>query len=268
MKVAFPIVIALACLAWPLQGWAQRADAQGATTKKLDLTADEVLEKFVEATGGRQAYEKLTSFVAHGTLEIPAQGIRGTIRIYAKAPNKLLVIQTVEGIGQLQQGYDGRVAWSRDPFQGLREMDGVELANFKREATFNAELKWRELYEKVELIGTEKVGDRQAYVIRLTPRLGRPITQYYDKETFLLLRQDSVYEGPQGTIPGQEYFSDYREVSGVKVPFRVIQKSSLGEAVMSLTDIEPNVEIDDARFAKPTVNDERETRRGKEKGTL
>ncbi len=267
MNLALSLVIALTGLAWSPHGWTQEAHAQGSATKKIELTADQVLEKFVEATGGRQAYEKLTSFVARGTLDIPAQGIRGTIQIYAKAPNKLLVIQTVEGVGELRQGYDGQVAWSQDPFQGLREMDGVELANFKREATFNAELKWRELYEKVELIGTEKVGDHQTYVIRLTPHLGRPITQYYDAETFLLLRQDSVYEGPQGTIPGQEYFSDYREVSGVKVPFRVVQKSSLGEAVMSLTSINPNVKIDDARFTKPTAGDQKETRQGKRSGT-
>lgn len=174
--------------------------------------------------------------------------------MYAKAPNKLLVMQNIQGIGEVTQGYDGQVGWRQDPFQGTRELDDVELANLKREATFNADLKWRELYEKVELMGTEKVGEQQAYVIRLTPRVGKPITRYYDTQTFLLLRSDSVQEGPQGTIPVETYFSDYRQVDGVKVPFQVTQKTSIGDGVVKLTEVKNNVEIDDAKFAKPAAS--------------
>jgi hypothetical protein len=221
--------------------------------KKLDITAEQVLEKFIEATGGRQAREKMTSSVVKGTLEIPAQGIKGAIEIYAKAPNKLLVVQSISGIGEIKQGYDGQVGWTQNPFQGTRDLEGVELAAFKREANFNSELKWRELYEKVELVGTDKVGDQEAYVIRLTPSVGQPLTQYYDSQTFLLLRIDGVQEGPQGTVPVQTYLSDYREVEGVKVAFQATQKIPIGEAVIKLTELKSNVEIEDAKFAKPAA---------------
>jgi len=244
------LIIGCFCLALTVSGFAQQAPAEK-PPERLDITAEQVLEKSIQATGGRAAGEKLTSTVTKGTVELVAQGIQGTVEIYAKAPNKLLVVQNLQGIGEFNQGYDGQVGWSQNPFQGTRELQGVELAILKREATFNAELKWRELYEKVELVGREKVGEQEAYVVRLTASQGKPVTCYYDTQTFLLLRQDEVVEGEMGTITGETYYSDYREVDGVKVPFHLKQKAPFGEEVITITEVKNNVEISDAKFAKP-----------------
>ncbi|MBI3951065.1 MAG: DUF620 domain-containing protein [Acidobacteria bacterium] len=253
MKQVSRALIVISCVVFAVSGWAQETTKDAPEAKKPDTTVEQVLEKFVAATGGRAAYEKIATMVSKGTLEIVGQGITGTIEIYAKAPNKLLLVQSITGIGEVKQGTDGQVVWSQDPFQGIRELEGVELANFKRRATFNADLKWRELYEKVELVGTEKVEDRDTYVIRLTPSVGKPITRSYDAQTFLLLREASVYEGAQGTMPGEEYPSDYRDVNGVKVAFQSRAKLPVGEVLVKLTEVKTNVEIDDAKFAKPAA---------------
>lgn len=242
-------------------GWAQEAappapeqkQSDALVEKKPELTAEQVLEKYIEATGGRAAYEKLTSSVSKGTMEIIGQNIRGTVESYAKAPTKFLLVQVIDGIGQFLQGYDGQVGWGQDPFLGLRNLEGAELANFKREATFHAELKWRELYDKVELVGIQKVGDRNTYVIRLTPTIGKPVTRYFDTETFLLVRSDVVSETPFGTLNMESYPSEYRVVEGVKIPFQLVMKAPSGEMLMKLTEVRYNVEIDDAKFVKPTV---------------
>jgi hypothetical protein len=254
MKKISRIFVLVGCIASVTSGWAQEAAKDAPEAKQPDITAEQVLDKYIDATGSRQAYEKITSTTSKGTIDLPTQGIHGTVEFYAKAPNKRLEIATIQGIGEIKKGYDGQAGWSQDPFQGTRDMDGVELASFKRQAVFNAELKWRELYEKAELVGTNKVGDRDAYVVRLTPSVGKPITQYYDTQTFLLVRMDLVQEGPQGTIPVETYLSEYRDVDGVKLPFQLTEKTPIGEATLKVTEVKNNIPIDDAKFAKPAVS--------------
>lgn len=214
------------------------------------LTAEEILEKGIAATGGREARQRITSIMSKGTLEIVPQGLQGTIEIYAKAPNKLLIIQTIPGL-EIKQGFDGEVGWVYNSLQGFRRLEAEELETFKRRATLHSEIHWRRLYEKVELIGQEKVGDRTAYVIRLTPGVGNPVTQYYDSETFLLLRTDTTQDGPLGPITQEAYPSDYREMDGVLVPFTLTTKAPTAVVVVRITERKTNVEIDDSRFAPP-----------------
>lgn len=227
-------------------------------TKIPKMSAAQVLEKSVEMRGGRKAFERITTTVIKGIVEMTNQGLKGTLEIYAKSPNKLLAIQRFEGIGEFKMGYDGKVGWSLDPIQGLRQLEGTELAQLKREATFNADLRWRELYKKVTLVGTRKVGQRNAYVIRLVPTLGKPVTHYYDTKTFLLLRIDSVQEGPQGEIPMESYLTDYRTVDGVKIPFVTRQRLPVGELVVRIQQLQTNVSLPDSFFTKPTVSSTKE----------
>jgi outer membrane lipoprotein-sorting protein len=216
-------------------------------------TAEQIIERSIEASGGRKILAKLTSTVVKGSMEIGEQHVHGTLEVYTKAPNRRLIVTNIEGFGEVRQGYDGQVAWTQDPSRGLRVLEGAELADAQREATFNAELKWRDLYSKVELTGKEKVGDREAYVLRLTPSSGKPLTRYYDAENFLVLRQIMTRETPQGPVEIQVDLSDYRDIGGgVKGPFKIKQTMPVvGEILITLIEEKNNVEIDDARFAKP-----------------
>ncbi len=238
------ITAALLTTALAVAGWAQEA-------KKPELTAEQVIEKSIEATGGRKAIEKTTSIVAKAAVQIGPQRAPATLELYAKAPNKRLVVTNIEGFGEVRQGCDGKGAWSQDPVRGLVVLEGAELAQAQLEATFNAELKWQELYPKVELTGKEKVGERDAYVIRFTPSSGKPVTRYFDAQTFLGLRYVATRDTPQGPMEIQVDSSDYRDVDGLKVPFQLKQITPVAEVLVTLTEIKNNVPIDDAKFAKP-----------------
>lgn len=226
--------------------------AQTADPATRGMTAQRVLDRFVEVTGGAEAYRKITSTTTRGTVELKAQGIKGTMETFSKAPNLFRSSQQITGIGEMLQGYDGKVAWSKDPINGLRELDGIEKALAIRSAAFNAPIRWRELYKKATLTGSKKIGGAETWVVTLTPPEGKPVVQYYDKKTGLMVRTDIVAEGPQGTIPTETLLSDYRAVDGVKVPFRAVTK--LGPAIemeLVTTEVKNNVPIDDALFAKP-----------------
>lgn len=219
--------------------------------KKPSLTAEEIMEKHIEALGGRARREKNTSSVSKGTLVVSAQNIEAPMQIYQKAPNKRLMVFTVPGYGEMKNGFDGQVAWSQAPNQEAKELEGAQAANAKRDAVFNGELHWRETYPKVELGEMEKSGDREFYVIRATPKDGSARVLYYDAKTFLLDHLEATVESPQGSVTVKSFLSDYRDVDGLKAPFEMKQVLPNGDFIFKLAEIKYNVEIDDAKFAKP-----------------
>ncbi len=220
-------------------------------TQPPGLTAEQILEKSIEAVGGREAYAHLRTTLARGTVEFQGQHLHGAVEFYAKAPNKRLLVFDLEHLGPTRQGFDGKVAWIEDPINGLRELAGPDLERVRLEADFHRPLKWRELYAAVEFAGVQHVAGRQAYVLRLTPRRGKPALHYYDAESFLLVRQDLVQETTQGTIEVRAWLSDYRDAGGVKAPFRIEQELPGAKVVIQFTEIRNNVPLDDALFAKP-----------------
>jgi len=229
------------------------ATAAAGQPPKPALTAEQVVEKSIVATGGRQAMEKLSSSYAKGLMEFPASEARGVIERYAKAPDKQLTVTNLEGVGETRQGFDGQVAWSQDPAGHVTELTGAALEEFKRGANFNAILNWRDLYPKAELAGKEPVGGNEAYVVKLTAASGKVTTRYYDAQTFLLLRETAIYATPQGDMVIAATFSDYRDIDGIKTPFRTRQVMPVGEIVFTLTELKNDVPIEDAKFAKPAA---------------
>jgi hypothetical protein len=229
-----------------------KAPEAAAKATTADPTVDQILDKFEQAVGGRQALEKITSRVTTGTFEISAMGLKGEIEIYVKAPNKTLTIQNLSGVGEIRDGYDGKIAWSQNPMMGLREKSGAELAAIARASDIHAPIKTRQLYSKLELKGKEKVGNRETYVILATPAEGPPVKMYFDTQTGLMARTDTDVDTPQGQFHIETTVDDYRDVDGVKIAFTMRQDSSVASAVIKLTEVKHNVAIDDAKFNKPS----------------
>jgi len=218
------------------------------------LTAEQIVEKSIQASGGRKALEKMTSTVVEGLMGTESDELHNAVKYYAKAPNKRLIAMTFAEAGEMRQGFDGRLGWIQMPGEEPVELTGEQLDGARREAVFNEALKWRELYPKAELKGQEKVGGREAYAIELTPAAGKPVTHFFDAETFLLVRQMGNFETPQGAMDIRVELSDYRDVGGgVKWPFLTRQVMPVGEVIMRITELKLNAAIDDAVFAKPVT---------------
>jgi hypothetical protein len=214
-------------------------------------TADQVLEKYITAVGGREAMEKVTSRVSTGTVEIPEMGATGTITISEKAPNKSLAVFEIAGMGQVRQGSDGTAAWEDSPMSGVRDKSGTELADTLRGSIFNSELKLKTLYKTVAVSGKEVVDGKDAYVVVCTPAEGAPNKLYFDATSGLMVKQSSTRDTPQGPMDIDVLVSDYRAVAGVKLPFTVRQVTSMFSVVVKLSDVKANVALDDAIFKRP-----------------
>ncbi len=252
-------LVSLALTGWPGLGAsgqetkAPETKAPPAAKAEAALPAvDQLLDKYVQALGGKAAIARITSRVTKGTFEIPDQGITGTIELYAKAPHSSASVVEIPGFGQVRQGFDGTIGWRNDPQAGYREVSGQELATVRRNAEIHQALKLRELYPKMAVKGKDKVGQRETWVLEADAGDGTLRRMYLDVETGLLLRNDTVLDTPTGRTTVESYFEDYRDVDGVKVPYVVRQVSPQITWVTRATEIHHNVAIDDAKFARAT----------------
>lgn len=202
----------------------------------IDPLVEPIIEKYTEAVGGRAAFEKLSSRVSKGTFAGSFAGVAvsGTVEVLEKAPDKAVTLVSVKGLGVMRRGYTGGYAYEQIPLFGFRRIEGRELADVR----LTSELAWpvnlRRLYPTMTLKGREKIGDAEVFVVEARPAAGHPATLYFDAGTGLLVRRDRTY------------FEDYREVDGVRLPFRMRDEF----AVTTLTEIAHNVAVDDARLTE------------------
>jgi outer membrane lipoprotein-sorting protein len=216
-------------------------------------TVDQILDKYVQALGGKASLEKFNSTASKGTFEIPTFGASGTAEVWEKAPNKTALRLDIPGFGIVQEGFNGTVAWSQDPQSGLREKTGLELAATKLDAEYYRPIKLKQLYPKITVKGKDKVGDKDAYTLEATPAEGPAETWYFDATTGLLARIDAERESPQGKASVQVFQEDYKDVDGVKVPFSMRIVSSAFTIIIKFDEVKHNVAIDETKFNKPVA---------------
>ena len=219
--------------------------------REKPCSAEVILDRFVEATGGREAYSRIHNEVSRGTVEFVAAGIRGSLESFEAQPNKAYSAIHLEGAGKIEEGTDGQVVWEQSSLQGPRVKTGEERAVALREATFNGQVRWRELYTKAECAGKTTLDGRACFKIVLTPAEGKPLTEYYDVETNLLVRTDVIVKNPMGEIPSETLFSDYRKVGGILVPFEMVHRALSQEITVRLESVRFNVEFPKERFNLP-----------------
>ena len=238
------LVLAVAAGTW---GPTSRVRAQ---EEKLP-PAEQVLDDFVKATGGRQAYEKNHNVYMEGTFEMPTMGIKGKLTSWAAAPNKSYTLIEGEGLGKMEEGCDGKVAWSTSVMTGPQIAEGAERELKLRLNTFNAPLHWRKLYQKVECVGIEQVNERPCYKVVKTPPTGNPETEYYDKETKLLLKSEMTITTAMGDVPAETSHEDYKKVGDLLLSHKDTIKVMMMEQAVLIERVEFNVDMPKERFALP-----------------
>src|SRR5262245_23475588 len=164
------------------------AESQSEKAPQATPTVDQIIDRYVQAIGGEAAIRKLTSRITKMTLAIEGSDVTGSFEIYSQAPNKKV------GIGQfklsngaefeISRGFNGAVGWALNPTNGgFRELSGTEQAAEKRDAEFYWEIRLKELYPKMLLLGQAPIAGHTAYCIEATPHEGAPIKLYFEAQT-------------------------------------------------------------------------------------
>jgi photosynthetic reaction center cytochrome c subunit len=212
---------------------------------------DEVLDKYIQAVGGAQRAAALTSLVGKGTGSGFAGSLRSPAEFFAKAPNqRTTFIHTDDG--DKTTTYDGRNGWLASnvtpvPVMTLTggELDGARL---DAELVFPSRIKQVLTQWRAALPMT--LNGRSVNVLQGTGK-DMTATLYFDVQTGLLTRVVRYANSAMGRVPTQIDLDDYREVSGVKVPFKWSFAWTSGRDLYELTEVQANVAVDAAKFSKP-----------------
>jgi hypothetical protein len=222
-----------------------------AISRDRNATADQIFSKYIQALGGAQKLGGLTSFVARGMYGgFNTGGSDVPIEIAARAPNqRTQVVRAPDG--DAVKTYDGRDAWVAEGWRPLPLMaltaGNLEGARLEAMTSFPASIKaaftqWQ--------VGATTIDDSPVQILQGTNAGQLPVNFYFDKSG-LLVRTLRWNRTAVGTVPTQIDYSDYRDVAGVKVPFRTVVTWTDGQNTITLNDVRPNVAIDAARFSRP-----------------
>lgn len=181
---------------------------------------------------------------------MPAQGIKANVKaMRSKAGSRTLI--EIEGVGKMEEGSNGAVAWEKSVMTGARLKNGPEQAIALRTAAMDRDHNWRAYYTGAENQGIENVNGEDCYKIVLTAKAGKPETRFYSKESGLLLKMVLTIPNPMGEIPAETVMSDYRDAGGIKTPYRT-EMSVMGQKMnMSIDSVQHNAEVTAVDLALP-----------------
>lgn len=248
---------AIAFATMQTSAFAQEASSKPATATSAAAlpSAEKILDDYVAAIGGKETLTKFANRRSEGTLELAALGIKGKMTLIQSKPNKFLMAFDIPGIGTIKNGCDGSQVWESSVLSGNRILEGSEREQILRRTRMGVEAGWREDYASVKTTGEGKIGDRPVWIVELTPKADgtdtapSAQTDFYDKESKLLLKTKMTMTSPMGEIPVESTFSDYREIDGIKLPFESKQSALGQEQIMRLTEVVHDGEIDEEDFA-------------------
>ncbi|MGH9397415.1 MAG: c-type cytochrome [Terriglobia bacterium] len=212
-------------------------------------TADQILEKFVQASGGADAIQKISTRVEKGDASGPG-GQKLPVEVFSKAPDEERFVMHMRG-GESVRVYDGQEGWLANMGQPAHEITGAELDAMKLDADLHLPVNLKQQFPRLRVIHPETIDGREAYVLLGFNPNHPPVKFYFDSQSGLLVRVERFTATPLGYNPTQVDFADYRDTDGVKVPFRQTIAQPGRSFMIQFDQVQQNVPVSDNEFTKP-----------------
>jgi hypothetical protein len=225
------------------------AGAAPAAAQDLPAAAD-LIARYQQAIGGIDILAQRQSMHATGEFSMPGQGLTAEIETFAARPNKAAMRVSLPGFGEIRSGYTGEIAWSVNPMEGPRIMEGKELAQAAEESLFDSSLRLPANITAAETVERTTIGGRACVKVRLTWQSGRNTYDCYSEETGLIVGTIASQESNMGTIEAITLMDDYKEFGGMLMPTRMTIQIMGMEQIITLHEVHFDV-VDDAVFAAP-----------------
>lgn len=200
--------------------------------------ARDLMNRYVEAIGGRDAV--LAGFTARavGEYTVPGVGVSGDFELVTAAPNKMLLTIDIPGMGTVRSGFDGTIGWSVDPFQGARVLAGDELTQTSDQSNALYAVRDPSLFTSVETVEQTEISGAPCYRVRLTWQSGRESFDCYDVETGLLVATEATSASPMASGKVTTTMEDYREVGEMRMPMRIVTEVMGAQQIITFSEVE------------------------------
>jgi len=222
-------------------------------------SVDQVVNKYLEAIGGAQKAASLTSFVAKGkSVGYRGFGGGGVVAVSARAPDKRathISFPEYPDRGVSVRTYDGRTGWIATPLAVVPkyELGGSERDGARLDAQLSFPAQIRQALADLRVGPPTTIDGKDVTVLQGNGPNGTLATLYFDDASGLLVRLIRHGRSPIGRVPTQVDYSDYRDVDGLKFPFRWTFAWLDGRDNLEFSDVKLNVPIDAATFGEPRV---------------
>jgi photosynthetic reaction center cytochrome c subunit len=211
-------------------------------------SADDLIAKYVQALGGKDAIEKISSRVITG--KMTTMGHSFPIDIYAKAPDKRISIAHMDA-GDIITASNGQTGWLGNPGRPARAMSAAESQGARFDADLHFATDLKQIFTGFTVHPPEKIGEHDAWLVFGVRENAPPVRLYFDKESGLLVRMVRYTDTALGLNPVQIDFADYRDAGGTKVPYRWTLARPSGRFTIQADKMQENIPVDDAKFAMP-----------------
>lgn len=213
-------------------------------------TAQSLIDRHIQASGGAEALRALKSQRAVGKVTIPANGMSGSVEVFTMRPNKILVKQNIEGIGNMSEGFDGTHAWTLSAMTGPMLTTGAALEQKKLDSDFEAGLNPALRYSAMKTVGKETFDGKEVYKVSMTRKEGGEDIGFFDVATGYKIGGIATREGPMGSMQVTSTTTDYKKFGNVMMPTNIKQSVSGIDIVITITSVEVD-KVDPAVFELP-----------------
>ena len=223
-----------------------------ALANAADLPSGEsLIQRCIQKEGGEKAIERAQTAVMTGTVELIGHNISGPLQIYQDGDKSYMEIE-LAGIGKIEEGFNGTVAWESNVLQGPRVKEGAELEAAKRSSRISVLGDWTDYYKSATTEGSEDVNGKPAWKVSMAPKDGTAAEHFFfDRDSGLLIKMTQTLPTAMGDIPVEMTMGDYRPVDGILTPFLMTQAAIGQNMALHIEKVSYTAKIPADRFALP-----------------
>lgn len=228
-----------------LDSYGNKAEKTKLKAAPKGMTAQKVVQSYIDAIGGKKAYDKIKSMKTQ--MSMTMQGMPLNITVITEKPNNFMSDMEMNGMSVMKQVYNGKEG-KVSGMQGNKVLDEKELAKMEVESQLVPEFLYTTESFKLDLKGLDRKNDEEVYVVEVVKPTGDVMTNYYSVETGLLVMSIQTEEAQGQTFISESLYSDYREVKGLKVPYRILKSVGPQKMDITVTAVEANPKIEKGTF--------------------
>ncbi|MBU1053566.1 MAG: hypothetical protein KKC46_07020 [Proteobacteria bacterium] len=244
---------------------------------ETELSAEQIIDKYIEATGGKKAREKIYNSITEMKIKLYRNNTECNVTRYKQRPNRFYSILKIDIMGMPvtaeEAGINGDIVWKIEALTNGKILKGEERANFLIENAPDTLFLWRTYFKDVQYAGTEDINGKKCHKIVMIPFQGDKRTYFFDKDTYLVIKtivsppkinfdtdevitswsKENSGEGPLTQDDMLEnYFSDYRKVDDILIPHNILQISG-GYKIFNveIKNFKTNIDMPKDRFDLP-----------------